>query len=204
MWSSCAHTSRMGTFPSSMAPCQGSISSLSLLRQTTSNWVASNQSHLFSQSSEGQRQEPEALGQNPGVGRTALPPEAPGKKPFLAPPLSFPPDLFLFLFLRFYSFIHSSEMQRERQRHRQREKQAPCGDPKAEFNPRTLGSRPEPKADTQPLSHPGVPHPSFWWLHPSFPGHLQILLPCHISPPPVYVSQNLSGPPSAKDTSDCI
>ena len=114
MWSSCAHTSRMGTFPSSMAPCQGSISSLSLLRQTTSNWVASNQSHLFSQSLEGQRQEPEALGQNRGVGRTALPPEAPGEKPFLAPPLSFPPDLFLFLFLRFYSFIHQRCRERGR------------------------------------------------------------------------------------------
>ena len=27
----------------------------------------------------------------------------------------------------------------------------------AGFNPRTLGSPPEPKADTQPLSHPGIP-----------------------------------------------
>ena len=26
------------------------------------------------------------------------------------------------------------------------------------LHPRTLGSRPEPKADAQPLSHPGVPH----------------------------------------------
>ena len=25
------------------------------------------------------------------------------------------------------------------------------------LNPRTLGSQPEPKADTQPLSHPSVP-----------------------------------------------
>ena len=25
------------------------------------------------------------------------------------------------------------------------------------LNPRTLGSRPEPKADTQPLSHPDIP-----------------------------------------------
>ena len=25
------------------------------------------------------------------------------------------------------------------------------------LNPRTTGSRPEPKADAQPLSHPGVP-----------------------------------------------
>ena len=46
---------------------------------------------------------------------------------------------------------------RERQRHRQREKQAPHEKPDAGLNPRTLGSRPEPKADAQPLSHPGAP-----------------------------------------------
>ena len=46
---------------------------------------------------------------------------------------------------------------RERQRHRQREKQAPRGEPNVGLNPRTPGSRPEPKADAQPLSHPGIP-----------------------------------------------
>ena len=46
---------------------------------------------------------------------------------------------------------------RERQRHRQREKQAPCRDPNVGLNPRTAGSCPEPKADVQMLSHPGVP-----------------------------------------------
>ena len=45
-------------------------------------------------------------------------------------------------------------MQRERQR--QREMQAPCGEPHVELNPRTPESCPEPKADTQPLSHPGA------------------------------------------------
>ena len=40
---------------------------------------------------------------------------------------------------------------------RQREKQTPCGKPNASFDPRTPGSRPEQKADTQPLSHPGIP-----------------------------------------------
>ena len=49
-------------------------------------------------------------------------------------------------------------MQRERQRHRQREKQAPCGEPDAGLDPRTMESRPEPKADAQPLSHPGTPN----------------------------------------------
>ena len=67
-------------------------------------------------------------------------------------PMSSPPILFFF-FLRFYLFIYSWETQRERerQRHRQREKQAARGEP------RILGSLPEPKADAQPLSHPGIP-----------------------------------------------
>ena len=44
--------------------------------------------------------------------------------------------------------MRQRERKRERQRHRQREKQAPCRDPHV---------GPEPKADAQPLSHPGVP-----------------------------------------------
>ena len=48
-------------------------------------------------------------------------------------------------------------MQRGKQRHRQREKQAPRRKPDVRLNPGTPGSRPEPKADAQPLSHPGVP-----------------------------------------------
>ena len=56
-------------------------------------------------------------------------------------------------FLTFYLFI--PETQRERLRHRQREKQAPCGEPDAGLDPRTPGSRPELKADAQPLSHQG-------------------------------------------------
>ena len=50
---------------------------------------------------------------------------------------------------------------RERLRHRQREKQAPCEDPAAGLNPRTPGSWPEPKADTQLLSHTGTPELEF-------------------------------------------
>ena len=49
------------------------------------------------------------------------------------------------------------DTQREGKRYRQREKQAPCWDPEAELNLRTLGSRLEPKADAQPLSNPGAP-----------------------------------------------
>ena len=53
--------------------------------------------------------------------------------------------------------INLWERQRQRDRHRQREKQAPFGEPDAGLHPRPLGSRPEPKGDAQPLSHPGVP-----------------------------------------------
>ena len=47
---------------------------------------------------------------------------------------------------------------RERQRHRRRDKQAPCREPDVGLDPKTPGSRPEPKADTHPLSHPGDPN----------------------------------------------
>ena len=49
------------------------------------------------------------------------------------------------------------DTERERQRHRQREKQTPCREPDVGLDPETVGSYPEPKADAQPLSHPGVP-----------------------------------------------
>ena len=48
------------------------------------------------------------------------------------------------------------DRERERQRHRKREKQAPCREPDVGFSPGTPGSHPEPKAEAQPLSHPGV------------------------------------------------
>ena len=44
----------------------------------------------------------------------------------------------------------------QRQRHRQNEKQAPHRESDMGLNPRIPGSRPEPKADAQSLSHPGV------------------------------------------------
>ena len=49
------------------------------------------------------------------------------------------------------------DTERERQRHKQREKQAPSREPHVGLDPRTPGSRPEPKADAQPLSHPSAP-----------------------------------------------
>ena len=62
-----------------------------------------------------------------------------------------------YFFLRFYLFIHERHTERERQRQHQREKQAPCREPNAGLDPRTPRSHPEPKADTQPPSHPSVP-----------------------------------------------
>ena len=38
------------------------------------------------------------------------------------------------------------------------EKQAPCREPDVGLDPGTPGSLPEPKADSQPLSHPGIPN----------------------------------------------
>ena len=62
--------------------------------------------------------------------------------------------LLLLLFLKIL-FIH--ERHRERQRHRQREKRGPHKEPNVGLDPGTPGSCPEPKADAQPLSHPGIP-----------------------------------------------
>ena len=53
----------------------------------------------------------------------------------------------------------------EKERQRQREKQAPCREPGVGLDPGSPGSRPELKAelkaDTQQLSHSGVPLPHF-------------------------------------------
>ena len=53
--------------------------------------------------------------------------------------------------------MRDTERERERQRHGQREKQAPCREPDVGLDPGTPGSRPEPKADAQPLNYPAIP-----------------------------------------------
>ena len=61
-------------------------------------------------------------------------------------------------FLKIFNiYLFMRDTKRKRQRHRQREKQAPSVEPDAGLDPRTLGSRPKPKADAQPLSHPAAP-----------------------------------------------
>ena len=57
---------------------------------------------------------------------------------------------------------------RERQRHRKREKQTPCREPNVGLGPGTPGSYPEPKADAQLLSHPGVANIKFLYLLDQF------------------------------------
>ena len=42
-------------------------------------------------------------------------------------------------------------------RHREKEKQAPCREPDVGLHLGSPGSRPGPKADPQPVTHPGVP-----------------------------------------------
>ena len=69
---------------------------------------------------------------------------------------------FLFSFLKIYLFI------RERHRERGRDtgrggSRLPVGEPDVGLDPGTPGSHPKPKADAQPLSHPG--NPFFYFLN---------------------------------------
>ena len=57
-----------------------------------------------------------------------------------------------------YVFIRNAEREAG---HRQREKQRPSREPGVRLGPRTQWSCPEPKADAQLLSHPGIPTKSF-------------------------------------------
>ena len=65
-------------------------------------------------------------------------------------------------FLKDFIYLFMRDTERERQRHRKREKQAPCREHDAGLDPLTPGSYPEPKADAQPLSHPGIPSLAFF------------------------------------------
>ena len=49
-------------------------------------------------------------------------------------------------------------------RHKQREKQDPCREANVGLDPGTPGSRPEPKADAQPLSHPDALKMQFQYI----------------------------------------
>ena len=60
-------------------------------------------------------------------------------------------------FKKYFIYLFMRDTHREKQRHRRRQKQASCREPDVGLDPRTSGSRPEPEADAQPLSHPGIP-----------------------------------------------
>ena len=68
--------------------------------------------------------------------------------------------IYLFTYLLFIYFKKYLFM-----REREREKQALCREPDAGLDPRTPGSRPEPKADAQPLNHPGIPVYGDFYCH---------------------------------------
>ena len=70
----------------------------------------------------------------------------------------------LAFFLRFYLFVHERHTYRERQRHRQREKQAPCREPDVELDSGTPGSNPGLKACAKPLSYPGIPNITCFYI----------------------------------------
>ena len=58
-------------------------------------------------------------------------------------------------FFRFYLFIHERHTERGRDIGRGRSR-FPVGEPDVGLHPKTPGPQPEPKADTQLLSHPGA------------------------------------------------
>ena len=65
-------------------------------------------------------------------------------------------------FLRFCLFMRDTERERERGRDTGRGRSRPHAEsPMQGVDPGNSGSRPEPKADTQRLSHPGVPKERF-------------------------------------------
>ena len=49
------------------------------------------------------------------------------------------------------------DTEREAETQAERERQAPCREHHVGLDPGTPGSRPGPKADAQPLRHPGIP-----------------------------------------------
>ncbi|XP_077766375.1 protein sel-1 homolog 1 isoform X2 [Canis aureus] len=56
--------------------------------------------------------------------------------------------------IQYYQFLaEKGDVQAQRHREAEREKESPCREPNARLNPRNLGSHPEQKADTQPLSY---------------------------------------------------
>ena len=104
---------------------------------------------------------------------------------------------YIFSFKKKILFIYSWETHRERQRHWQREKQAPCREPHVGLDPGPQGSGPEPKADAQPLSHPGVART----------GSLDLMNYLHLKASPCLITvipKELTLPQKIPGTSECL
>ena len=69
-------------------------------------------------------------------------------------------------FLKDFIYLFMRDTERERLRHMQREKQAPCRKLDVGLDLGTEGSRLEPKADAQLLSHAGIPSYNFLIFQP--------------------------------------
>ena len=63
----------------------------------------------------------------------------------------------LFFFLRFYLFVHERDREREEETIGRGRNSVHAGSLMWDLVPGPPGSRPEPKADGQPLSHPDAP-----------------------------------------------
>ena len=77
--------------------------------------------------------------------------------------------IFSLFFFKIFLFIHERHTERERKGGAETHaegKQAPCREPDVGHDPGTPESRSEPKANAQPLSHPGIPmNDTFKELH---------------------------------------
>lgn len=69
------------------------------------------------------------------------------------------------IFFLFIKILFTHERLGEAETQAEGGKAGPCKEPNVGLDPGNLGSGPEPKADTQLLSHPGVPSfDIFMWI----------------------------------------
>ena len=73
----------------------------------------------------------------------------------------FKENFFFFFKQRFIIYLFMRERKRSRDIGRDIGRDS-CREPDAGLDPWTPGSYPEPKVDTQPLSHPGIPKQNFF------------------------------------------
>ena len=102
---------------------------------------------------------------------------------------------FVLFCLKYFIYLFMRDTVREAETQAEREAGSP--EPDAGLNPRTQGSHPGPKADTQPLSHPGAPEMVVFKKEMrNLPGYAQhprllllVLCVCSVTPNTPPVSQ---------------